>query len=180
MNLPIDIPYSVIGVCLVFGVVLAICVGRFLTRDHKMHVNPEWALQLSTERYRPMLRLLSDDDVAFLRAQPGFKPSMAAKLRAQRCQIFQAYMHSLDRDFRALCAATKTLIVQSHQDRPDLARALFRTQFSFTAAMWSAKLQMLFYRLGVGTVDASGLVARFDLTRTKLRDLAPAVMAASL
>ena len=46
--------------------------------------------------------------------------------------------------------------------------------------MWSARFKMLFYRFGLGTVDAAGLVKQFDLTRTKLRDLAPAVLVASL
>ncbi len=177
----IDVPFSVvIGVCVVLGICLAICVSRLLTRDAKVRLDPEWALQLSSERYRPMLRLLSDDDVAFLRAQPGFRPFMAAKLRAQRCQIFRAYLRSLDLDFRSLCATIKAMMVQSHQDRPDLARALFRYQFSFAVGMMSAQMKMTLYRLGLGTVDATGLVAVFDVTRAQLRNMAPAVMAASL
>ena len=94
MNIPpIDFSFSLVaGICLGFGLCLAVCVGRILSHDSAQKVNPEWLLQLSTERYRPMLRLLSDDDVAFLRAQPGFRPSMAAKLRAQRCQILKAYL----------------------------------------------------------------------------------------
>lgn len=174
MNLPpIDFPFSLIlGVCLGFGVCLAICVGRILSHDSAQDVNPEWMLQLSTERYRPMLRLLSQDDVAFLRAQPGFRPPMAAKLRAQRCQILRAYLSSLDMDFRLMCAAIKILMVQSHQDRPDLARALYRYQLSFAASMLMVKAGMIFYRLGVGRVNVARLVALFDVTRIQLRSLA--------
>jgi hypothetical protein len=182
MNIPpIDFPFSLIlGICLAFGVCLAVCVGRILSRDTTNQVNSEWLLQLSTERYRPMLRLLGDDDVAFLRAQPGFRPPMAAKLRAQRCQILCGYLRSLDRDFRYMCAGIKTLMVQSHQDRPDLARALFRYQFSFSVGMIVVRAKMLCYRMGLGTVDVANLVALFDLTRLQLRNLAPVSARATL
>ncbi|HUA61322.1 MAG TPA: hypothetical protein VML19_21350 [Verrucomicrobiae bacterium] len=182
MNVPpVDIPFFLaIGLSLVFGLCLAIWVGRVLTHDAHPPVDTERALQLSSERYRPMLRLLNEDDLAFLRAQPGYRPSMAAKLRAQRCQIFRTYLRSLDSDFKLLCAAIKTLIVQSHQDRPDLARALFRSQFRFAAGMWSARFKILFYRLGLASVDATGLVTIFDVTRARLRDLAPAQATAGI
>ena len=159
---------------------MAICVGRLITRDTGMQVDPERALQLSSERYRPMLRLLSDEDLNFLMQQPGFRRGMEVRLRAQRYQIFKAYLHALDRDFRYLCAAIKTLIVQSHQDRPDLARALYRYELAFALGMLQAQFKMLFYRLGLGTVDAGRLVNLFDVTRRRLRELAPAVMIASL
>jgi hypothetical protein len=182
MNIPpIDFPFSLIfGICLGFGVCLAVCVGRILSNDPTQNVDADWLLELSTERYRPMLRLLGDEDVAFLRAQPGFRPSMAAKLRAQRCQILSAYLRSLDLDFRWMCAAIKVLMVQSRQDRPDLARTLFRYQVSFAAGILMARVQLMFYRLGLGKVDVAGLVALFDITRVQLRNLAPAISPASL
>ena len=170
----------VFSICLAFGVCLAICVGRLIVRDTGFRVDPERALQLSSERYRPMLRLLSDEDLNFLRAQPGFQPYMAAKLRAQRYQIFKAYLHSLDRDFRFLCAAIKTLMVQSHCDRPDLARTLCRYEVSFALGMMSAQFKMALYRVGLGTVDAARLVSLFDVTRRQLRDLVPSVAIPSL
>jgi hypothetical protein len=125
-----------------------------------------------------MLRLLSEDDVAFLRAQPGFRPSMAAKLRAQRCEILRVYLRSLNSDFRLMCAAIKILMVQSHRDRPDLARTLFRYEFSFALGLLSVRTKMIFYRLGVGKVDVVRLVDLFDVTRHQLRSLAPATLLA--
>jgi hypothetical protein len=182
MNIPpIDFPFALIlGICLAFGVCLAICVGRILTHDPAKTVNPEWLLQLSTERYRPMLRLLGEDDLAFLRAQPGFRPSMAATLRAQRYQILRAYLKSLDLDFHRMCAAMKVLMLQSHQDRPDLARALFRYQLSFTFGMFLVQAKMMFYRMGLGTVDVARLVSLFDAARLQLKTLAPVMSPASL
>lgn len=178
---PIDFPFSLIfGICLCFGVCLAVCVGRILSRGNAAPVNLEFLLQLSTERYRPMLRLLSDEDADFLRAQPGYKPSMSAKLRAQRCQILRAYLKSLDQDFRYMCSAIKSLMVQSHHDRPDLARALFRYQLSFATGMMMVQVRILFYRAGLGTVDVGGLVNLFDVTRLQLRTLTPIATAASL
>ena|SRR5581483_2020810 len=182
MNVPpIDFPFTlIVGLCLAFGVGLAICVGRLLSHDTHTQVSMDWLLQLSSERYRPMLRLLSDDDIAFLRSQPGYRPSMASKLRAQRCQILKAYLKSLNQDFRSVCTAIRTLMVHSHQDRPDLARALFRYQLSFSVNMTMVRVRMIFYRGGLGSVDVSRLVKLFDLTRLELRSLAPSAMPASL
>jgi hypothetical protein len=176
MNVPpIDFPFSlVLGICLGFGMCLAICVGRILSHDSGPSPSPEWLMQLSTERYRPMLRLLSEEDIAFLRAQPGFRPSMAAKLRAQRCQILKAYLRSLDADFRRMCVGIKALMVQSHQDRPDLARLLFQHQLKFSAYMMLVKVRMVLYRLGLGKVEVASLVTLFDVTRGQLRTLVPA------
>jgi hypothetical protein len=182
MNLPpIDFPFSLIfGICLGFGVCLAVCIGRILSDGAVQNVNADWLLQLSTERYRPMLRLLGEDDVAFLRAQPGFRSPMVARLRAQRCQILRAYLKSLDVDFRGMCAAIKLLMVQSHHDRPDLARALFRYQLSFAAGILLVRMKMIFYRLGLAKVDVASLIVLFDITRVQLRNLAPALEPVSL
>jgi len=182
MNLmPFDIPLSIV---LAFGVAVGLCLvmalAHLLTRDSKLQVDPEWAMQLSSEHYRPMLRLLSEDDIDFLRRQPGYQPSMSAKLRTQRCLILKSYLRSLDLDFRSLCVAIKALMVQSHQDRPDLARALYLYKVRFAVSIMSVRIRMMFYRLGVGTVDLAGLMDLFDVTRARLRDLTPAVMAAGL
>ena len=58
--------------------------------------------ELSVDRYRPMLRLLNDDDLRFLRVQPGFTPDMARSYARQRCKIFRGYLKCLETDFR-LC-----------------------------------------------------------------------------
>ena len=141
-------------------------------------VTVEWIDELSVERYRPMLRLLNQEDVHFLRTQPGFTKQMATKFRIQRCQLFQEYLRHLDNDFRRICSALKVLMVQSKQDRPDLASLLLRNQITFTYRMMMVQARLVCYRHGFGNVDVTGLVKLFDGMRLELRTLVPAELGA--
>jgi len=135
-----------------------------------------WIDELSLERYRPMLRLLDGEDLEFLRTQPGYTPQMAARLRAQRCQIFRGYLRCLNQDFGRVVMALKLVLLQSRQDRPELASALMRQQFLFAAGMASAQARLVLYRWGIGGVDVTSLMRIFDVTRLELQSLVPATM----
>ena len=50
--------------------------------------DPEWLEDFSISRYRPMLRLLSEDDYEFLASQAGYKGKIASQLRAERRKVF--------------------------------------------------------------------------------------------
>jgi len=172
---------------LVIGISVATCLGlilalRLLIRKvavtgGKLPVTAEWIDELSAERYRPMMRLLDGADLEFLSSQPGFTPKMATKLRIQRCQIFRGYLRGLSADFGRVCAAIKVLLLQSRNDRPDLAAALMRYQVTFAWGLLTVNVRLVLYRLGVGTVDVSSLVRIFDLMRMELRTLVPATSA---
>jgi len=156
------------------GAVLAI---RSLTRFHKAPSLPANTLQeVSVDRYRPMLRLLSDDDLQYLRVQPGFTPEMASQLRRQRCKIFRRYLRCLETDFRCICGGLKHLILESRYDRPDLASALVRAQFQFAVGLAVIRFRLVLFRLGIGDVSASGLLRLFDAMRLELRILVPAAI----
>jgi hypothetical protein len=137
-------------------------------------VTAEWIDELSVERYRPMLRLLDGQDIAFLRVQPGFTPAMEKQLRRQRCQIFCGYLHSLSSDFRRVCAAIKMVILYSKNDRPDLASALIQHQLVFGLSFLRVQASLQLYRWGLCEVDVSSLMGVFDATRVELRSLVPA------
>lgn len=139
-------------------------------------VTAGWIDELSLERYRPMARLLSEDDLEFLRAQPGFTPRMIARLRAQRCQIFRGYLRSLSQDFDRVCMALKIVLLQSGQDRPDLASTLLREQWHFAANMFAVRVRLVFYRWGWSGVDASNLMRTFDAMRLELQGLVPVTL----
>ena len=157
------------------GLVLVLAgLARRLASPQHLTVSAEWIEELAIERYRPMLRLLHQEDLHFLRAQPGFTPNMAAKFRVQRCQLFQEYLRHLDYDFKRICVALKGLIVQSEYDRPDLASVLVRNQMTFACGMMMVRFQLVFYRYGVATVDVTALVKLFDDVRLELRTLVPA------
>ncbi|HEY1241319.1 MAG TPA: hypothetical protein VGF16_12225 [Bryobacteraceae bacterium] len=139
----------------------------------------DWIDELSTERYRPMLGLLSDDELQFLRRHPGFTPKLAARFRRQRCEIFRGYMRSLSVDFNRVSLALKLLMAQASSDRPDLAEILVRTRLAFTFAMAAAYSRLVLYYFGLGTVDASELLRLFDGMRLELRTLVPCELSAS-
>ncbi len=150
-------------------------VRRLGSTDSRLPVTAEWIDELSLDRYRPMMRLLNSDDIAFLRSQPGFTPKMESTLRAQRCQIFRGYLRCLDTDFQRICIALKLLLVESAQDRPELSSALIQQQIMFASALLAvnASPPLLLSIGGIGTVDVTALVRIFDATRIELRTLVP-------
>jgi hypothetical protein len=142
-------------------------------------VTAEWIDELSTDRYRPMMRLLDSRDLEFLRSQAGFTPKMESKLRAQRCQIFRGYLRCLDEDFKRVCMALKLVLVQSEQDRPDLSAVLVHHQIMFASCMLTTHFRVVLYRWGICTADVTSLVQIFDVMRIELRTLVPAALPAA-
>src|SRR3982074_1379023 len=60
--------------------------------------------EFSLDRYQPMGRLLGDEDLLFLKSQPGYRPEIGARWKRQRRQIFRFYLNELKGDFRHLHA----------------------------------------------------------------------------
>jgi len=93
---------------------LAILISRRLSALQRgPDVPRDWTLELSVERYQPMLRLLSEDDICFLRSQPGGSSALVKRLRRQRYQVFCSYLGSLQRDFYRGCEMLTFLLLQS-------------------------------------------------------------------
>jgi hypothetical protein len=159
---------------LALALTLFLLVRNLAFKGSSLPLTAEWIDELSVERYRPMIRLLDGGDLEFLRSQPGFTPRMAAKLRAQRCQIFRGYLRCLNSDFTRVCAAIKVLMLQSRHDRPDLAGVLIQQQVQYAWGMAAVHCRLFLYRWGVCGVDVTRLVGVFDLVRLELRSLVPA------
>ena len=136
-------------------------------------VTVEWIETLSVDRYRPMLRLLDQRDLEFLKSQPGFRPAMAGRLRRQRCEIFQGYLRNLCSDFQRTCAALKIIMVRAEKDRPDLASHLMKAQATFAFALFRVQCRLALYRMGLSSVDVMPLVALFDTLQLELRSFVP-------
>ena len=139
--------------------------------SHSWPVTTEWIDDLSSDRYRPMLRLLDSCDIEFLRSQAGFSPKMEAKLRAQRCQILRGYLQCLDTDFQQVCVALKLVLLHSEQDRPDLSAVLMRQQIMFAVRLMAARFRLFLYQRGFCTVDVAPLVRIFEVLHVELRNL---------
>jgi hypothetical protein len=161
-------------ICLALGAYLWLLVRSVRLAAGKLPVTTDWLGDLSIKRYRPMLRLLAEEDLQFLDKQPGFTPQIAAKFRAQRCRIVRGYLHSMRVDFSRICTALKIVMVRSQHDRPDLASALVRSQITFTFGMAAVQLRLFLYRWGFGRVEVTSLVKVFDGMRLELRTFVPA------
>lgn len=118
----------------------------------------------SVERYRPMLRLLSNDDLAFLTSHPKLRRTV----RAQRRALFRGYLRCLTRDYARLLAGIRLTIVQSGVDRPDLTRALAKSRFLFAWMMCLVELRLALHTAGFGSVDISGLVEAMEVLRDQV------------
>lgn len=148
---------------------------RRLGRDNQvLPVTTDWMSELSTERYRPMLRLLDTTDFQFLRSQESFTPEMASRLRRQRVQAFRGYLRMLEADFDRVGAALQVILTQAAYDRPELASLLFQRRLRFAFGLIGIHFHLMLFRLGWSHVDVSGLIQLFDGMRQELRTLVPA------
>jgi hypothetical protein len=166
--------FMIILVALILGI--GALVRMLSSTDRSLPVTAEWIDDLSTDRYRPMMRLLDSGDIEFLRSQAGFTPKMESKMRAQRCQIFRGYLRCLNMDFQRVCTALKLVLVQSEQDRPELSSVLLHNQFLFATGLLAVHFRLILYRWGICTVDADALMRIFDGMAFELRHLVPAAM----
>ena len=165
--------------CIAFGLGLVFAIRKMAYPVVDLPATLDWITELSTERYRPMLRLLSEEELRFMTRQPGFTPKLVAQFRRQRCEIFRGYLRSLSADFTRVSIALKLLMVQASSDRADLAAALVRTRLAFTCALVGAHVHLGLYYFGLGTVNASELLRLFDGMRLELRTLVPSEMSAA-
>jgi hypothetical protein len=67
-------------VCLAVGAVLAFLFRRLIAGPKSLPVSVDWINDLSIARYRPMERLLSEEDYRFLASQPGFDNRMLRRI----------------------------------------------------------------------------------------------------
>ncbi len=125
-------------------------------------------------RYRPMLRLLSNDDLGFV----GSNPYLRGKVGAKRREIFRGYLRCLTKDYARLLSGIRRMMVESGVDRPDLAKALAKNRFMFAVALCRIEFHLQLHALGIGKVDVSGLVEALDALRSTVSVMTPATGAA--
>jgi hypothetical protein len=128
------------------------------------------ALAVSAERYRPMLRLLSDEDLDFVMANVALHRS----LKSGRRKLFRSYLRCLTRDYGYLFAGIRSAMAGSGADRPDLARALAKNRALFALAVYRVEVRLALHSLGIGKVDISGLVEAFEGLRAQVTVLSAA------
>lgn len=161
-----------VATCLLTGVAIFV-LWKLQFRPATLPVTTTWIDEFSVERYLPMLRLLDETELRVLHSHSGTTPQLAARFRRERCRIFRNYLRCLTADFSRVSAALKLLMTQAGTDRPDLASLLIRAQVSFAACLLLVRVQVAFYALGFGRVNAGALLQAFERIRLELRTIVP-------
>jgi hypothetical protein len=129
---------------------------------------------LVADRYRPMLRLLSDEDLGFVARDARLQKT----LRARRRELFRGYLRCLTRDYARLLAGLRLVMVQSGTDRPDLARAIAKNRTLFAFAICKIELRLALHATGLASVEIAGLVEAIEVLRSQVRVLSTASLPA--
>ena len=109
----------------------------------------------------PMTRLFDECDIEFLRSLPGHTGEAEAEFRRRRCRIFRAYLLSLRAGFRR----------ELNELEMPAGIGVLRCRLEFALAMLPAYGRLFRYRWGLGNVDLTDVVQRFDAILTGLRAL---------
>lgn len=164
----------IIGIATIFCLFLAVSVvlvGRKLVGDANLPAEPDWIQELSPQRYRPLERLLDEREYSRLKTHPAITPKMLRSMRSRRIRIFRGYLSCLSVDYGRVCKTVKLLMVQSPQDRPDLAGLLVRQHVTFSIRLAMAEFCLTLHALGIGGMEASKLVAALESMRLELNGL---------
>lgn len=169
MNLAVTVAFLV---ALSTAALLVLLFRKLASPSRLLDFNPDWLRHFSVARYRPMERLLSEEDYEFLATQRGYDPSIGKRLRSERRRIFRGYLRSLKKDFGRLEAALRLFVVNAAEDRPDLAKALLKQRLAFTVGVLAVECRLILHGLGIGTVDVRTLLDSLDSMRTQIGQLA--------
>jgi len=131
------------------------------------------AAPVAGERYRPMLRLLSDEDLEFVPSH------LRATVRADRRMLFRRYLKCLARDYGRLLSGVRLAMVRSGIERPELARALAKNRLLFALALCRIEYRLTLHAAGLGHVDVSNLVEALDSLRGQVAAFTPAAAGAA-
>ncbi len=157
----------------VFALAFSRMFGRLWAPTESEETVAEWLDDFSVARYGPMQRLLGEADYCFLRSQPGYRPALERELRSQRKQIFRDYLSLMSLDFHHLLGLANLLMIHSVEDRPDLAKQLFRQRLTFYWAMCAIECRLTVAPGGLAGVDVQGLVGTLEGLRQQVAQLVP-------
>jgi hypothetical protein len=121
-------------------------------------------------RYEPMARLLSDEDLDFLKAQPGFRPEVGKKFMRDRRRIFRLYLQELAKDFHRLHRQTRELVAALPEEHSALVGVLLRSQARFWYEMAALEMKLSFYWVA-SPVDGRALVEAISSMHAEINRL---------
>ena len=122
----------------------------------------------SLDRYQPMGRLMAEEDLVFLKSQPGYRAEMGVRWKRERRRIFRIYLAELKADFRRLHAHARELVASSGADSAGLVEVLMKQQFTFLMATTALEIRLALQGIGVGKVDITPLIELIEAMRVDL------------
>ena len=122
----------------------------------------------SLDRYQSMGRLLAEEDLIFLKSQPGYRAEIGARWKRERRRIFRLYLAELKADFRKLHAQARELVAGSEADSAALVEVLMKQQFAFAMATTALEFRLALQWIGIGRVDIRPLVELIETMRIDL------------
>ena len=152
------------------GVAL-ILLYRSLASRQNGEAQTDQSLVLAPGKYRPMERLLLEEDFRFLSSQPGFSARLGRRFRTERRRVFRAYLRSLSMDFGRVSKACQMLVIHAAEDRGDLAKGIIRQRLLFALGIFAVEGRLLLHAAGVGTVDVHGLVDSLEGMQAQIQVL---------
>jgi len=164
----VDVILAGAGCVVLAGMVLGRHLWRLAFPARTVCFDEAGLKRFSLDRYRPMGRLLADADFEFLARCGQAGMQIARDLRSARRRIFRTYLRDLARDFHRLHGAAKLLLLQSQEDRPDLALLLVKQRLVFALAMLAVEWRLLLHTLGLSAVDTARLLAVVDGLRLEI------------
>ena len=172
---------SIFALAVVLAAVLVLLM-RSLQRQNHSNQNSQWSLgwflEFSASAYRPMKRLLSEEDFRYLSKQAGYTPELGKRLRKERRRMFRCYLRNLIQDFNRLYSGAAMLIVYSEADRPDLASSLLRIRANFYYALSLVQVRLALHSAGFEMMDVTPLLQSLEFLQVQVRSLQPAELSA--
>ncbi len=122
----------------------------------------------SLDRYQSMGRLMGEEDLVFLKSQPGYRPEIGERWKRERRRIFRLYLAELKADFRRLHAHARELVSVSRVDSAALVEVLMKQQWTFVLAVTALEFRLALQRIGIGRVDITPLIQLVEAMRVDL------------
>ena len=131
------------------------------------------AVEFSLDRYRPMQRLLSEQDMLFLKQSLGYTKQMGKRWKRQQLGLFKMYLKELRIDFYKLHAEARSIVADTGIESPDFVRQLIHQRIQFGYAVAKVELHLSLASCGLGAVTATPLLQTVEVMRMRLQTMAP-------
>lgn len=149
-------------------VLLWVLTRMILRRRDSATLVSDDTVSFSLDRYQPMGRLMAEEDLVFLKSQPGYRAEMGARWKRERRRIFRLYLAELKADFRRLHAHARELVAASGADSAGLVGVLMKQHFTFAMATTALEFRLALQWIGIGRVDITPLIELVEAMRMDL------------